>query len=373
MTPFNPPVVWDAALGGWTVSTYELVTQALRDPGRFASEGSLVAEYLAPKAMLTTDSPVHGAVRGTWAKPFGRPAAAERRQELEGMADEFLAPAIDQLRQGAKVDLVPLFERYAGRVVLSLMNLSRAGEDDFRRWYKLVLNSAAFAITPDHPLYPDHRKAKAEVYAMLAAELEDRRDRPNPNATDLVSLIAGAEGRSGITREVALDNLFNVFTGGADTTVRWLGNAVVVLHRHPDVLAKLRADPSLIPQALEEVMRLRSVTRFAVRTICVDQVELAGEILKRGDAVYLLTSVANHDPQAFEAPERFDLHRSKSRQHLGFSYGMHQCIGMNLARVEAQAFIGRFLATTPELEVIDVECGDETIVRGPERLIVRAA
>jgi cytochrome P450 len=355
------------------VTSYNLIKQVLREPERFTSEGNSVSANLAGEAMLVTDTPVHDAVRGLWAKAFSPAAAVARRRTLEQLAEQLLAPMRDQLRNGATVDLVPLFETFAGKVLLGLLNFKRTTEGDFRRWYKLVLDSAAFAITLDHPLYPERSKAKVEIYEMLEAEVNERRELliRGERPSDLVSLIAAAEGQTGITRTVVLDNLFNVFTGGADTTVRWMGNAVVVLHRHPEALAELRANPSLLPQALEEVMRLQSVTRFAIRTVRADGVELGGNALTRGDTVYLLTSLASRDPAVFEEPERFDIYR-RAKPHLGFSYGMHKCIGMNLARVEAQALIGALLATAPVLELVDVDYGDESIVRGPERLLVRA-
>ena len=167
-----------------------------------------------------------------------------------------------------------------------------------------------------------------------------------------------------------LDNLFNLFTGGADTTVRWMGNSVVSLYADRPALEEIRSNPTLLPQALEEVMRLRSVTRFAVRTVRTDGVELAGRPLSRGDTVYLLTSSANHDPAVFSDPERLDIHR-KGKPHLGFGHGMHQCIGMNLARVEVQALVGRLIAAAPELEVAEVQYGDESVVRGPQYLEMR--
>jgi cytochrome P450 len=321
-----------------------------------------------------TDSAVHGAVRALWAKPFSAPNVAARRSELERLATEILAPEAERIHSGETVDLVPLFEAFAGKVVLSLLSLTGATEKDFHRWYKLVLDSAAFSITPDSPLYSARTKAKAEIYAMLEGEVEDRLARLSSGdaGSDLVFLIAASEGRDGISRTVILDNLFNVFAGGADTTVRWMGNAVAILARHPDALAELRANPALLPQALEEVMRFRSVTRFAIRTVCDDGVELGGQPMRRGDTVYLLTSAANHDPAVFDQPERFDIHR-KARPHLGFSHGMHKCIGINLARVEAQAFLGRFFAMMPEFEIVEVQHGDESVVRGPEKLIVRQA
>ena len=183
-------------------------------------------------------------------------------------------------------------------------------------------------------------------------------------------MIVSAEDCEGITGTVILDNLFNVFTGGADTTVRWMGNSVVILYADRPALEEIRANPILLPQALEEVMRLKSVTRFAVRIVKTDGVQLAGQPLSRGDTVYLLTSIANHDPTVFSNPERFDIHR-KGKPHLGFGYGMHQCIGMNLARVEAHALIGRLIAAAPELEVAEVQYGDDSVVRGPQHLGVR--
>ena len=241
----DPPVAWDASLGGWTIKSYDLVRQALRDPQRFTSEGGAIAENLAGQAMLVTDSPVHDAVRGLWAKSFSGSTAAARRQELEELADSVLQPALSQLQRGAVVDLVPLFKEFAGKVVLDLLSFSRVSEADFRRWYELVLDSAAFSISPDQPLYAERCRAKAEIYEVLKAELSDRRERlrRGEKATDLVSMIVSAEDCEGITETVILDNLFNVFTGGADTTVRWMGNSVVILYADRPALREIATIP----------------------------------------------------------------------------------------------------------------------------------
>ncbi len=369
------PVAWDPSLAGWTVTSYDLVRQALRNPGQFTSEGGAIAANLGGEALLVNDSPVHDVVRNLWAKPFAAGTAAARRGELEALAASLLAPFLAELRAGATADIVPVLEDFAGKVVLSLMNFSRPHEDDFARWYKVILDSAAFSITTDHVLHAARAEAKAQVYAVLESEVHNRLDRiaGGEQPDDLIALIAAAEGQPGITRSLTLDNLFNVFIGGADTTVRWMGNAITIFHRHPSALAELRAHPALLPQALEEVMRIESVTRFAIRTVCADGVALAGQSLARGDTVYLLSSVANRDPAAFDDPERFDIHR-KAKPHLGFSHGMHQCIGMNLARVEAQAMLGQLLAATaPPLEVVAVDYGDDSVVKGPQRLLLRMA
>jgi cytochrome P450 len=299
-----------------------------------------------------------------------------RRAEIEQLARELLAPVLAALRRGETVDIVPVLDAMAGRVVLGMLNFSQPREEEFTRLCKILLEASAFMITPDHPLYSAKAEAKAQVYAFLEHELHDRLDRMTrgERPTDLIALIAQAEGRSGITRTVALSNLFNVFVGGGDTTVRWMGNAIVLLHQHPEALAELRANPAFLPQALEEVMRIRSVTRFAIRAVKVDGVELAGQAMPRGDTVYLMGSIANLDPDVFEDPERFDIHR-KPKPHLGFSHGMHLCIGMNLARIEAQIFLRQLLLApdAPTLDIVEADYGDESVVRGPERLLLRMA
>jgi cytochrome P450 len=370
----EPAIAWDEALGGWTVSCYEAVRLALLDPGRFDSEGNPIAANLAGKAMLVDDSPVHDAFRALWAKALSPPAAAAWRGELEQLAGNLLAPITARLREGAVTDLVPLFESFTGRVVLRLLDLDGLEERRFKRWYKLLLDSAAFFVGPDDPLYDERAAAKAEVYAMLAAALDERqaRLRQGEKLTDLIALAAPAEGTRGITRTVILDNLFNLFTGGADTTLRWMGNAIVLLYRNSLALAEIRLKPDLLAQALEEVMRIEAVTRFAIRTVRQEGTCLAGQPLALGDTIYLLTSRANHDPVVYTEPGEFDIHR-RSRPHLGFSYGRHQCIGMHLARVEAQVLIGRILAELPCLKIVEVDYGDQTVVHGPQRLLVSLA
>lgn len=372
-SPTPPAVAWNPALGGWAVSSYDLVREVLRDTARFTSEGTAIAENLGTEAILVNDSPVHDVIRRLWSAPFSAATAASRRAELESLADRLLVPVLGKLRAGEVVDLVPVFETFASRVVLGMLNLASASEEDFQRWYKVILDSAAFTITPSHSLYEERTRAKAQIYAILEAEVEDRLHRlaKGENPADLPSLIVREEGKSGITRSVTLDNLFNVFIGGADTTVRWMGNAVVVLHRHPEVLAILRDKPVMLPRALEEVLRLESVTRFAIRKVRADDVELGGQALARGDIVYALTSVANRDPAAFEEPDRFNIFR-EAKPHLGFSHGMHKCIGMNLARVEAQSLIGRLLSEDIDLEIVEVDYSDDSVVRGPQRLLLRA-
>ena len=125
---------------------------------------------------------------------------------------------------------------------------------------------------------------------------------------DLVSLMIAAEGRDGITQANVIDNLLILVLGALDTTVRWMGNLVVLLHRHPGALADVRSDLSLLPQAAEEAMRVESVVNVNLRIVNVDGIELCGQALHAGDFVYTLPAAANRDPQWFERPGEFDIH-----------------------------------------------------------------
>jgi cytochrome P450 len=365
--------VWDEKLRGWSVTRYEDCLAVLRDPERFTSEGGAIAENLGAQAMLVIDSALHDRVREIWRPSFGSGALSARLPALSKLALDTLAPVAARLASGSVVDVVPALERFAEAVVLDLMDFVQPASDVFRGWYKTILAVAAFNLPKDDPREIARHSAKAQVYAFLSAEIEDRHRRQarSESPQDLVALMAFAERSKGLSRVTVLDNIFNIFLGGADTTVRWIGNALVTLHNHPDELAALRADPRLIPLALEETMRLETVTRFAVRTARADDACVADVKVPRGDTVYLRPGDANRDPAVFAEPDRFDIRR-KDRRHLGFGHGLHKCIGMNLARLEARVFIETLLTLAPRTSVAAVDYGDDSVVRGPQSLHLRA-
>src|SRR4051794_12184469 len=146
-------VAWDPSLGAWTVTGYELVKQALRDTERFTSENGIMAANLGEEAMLADDSPVHDAVRAVWARSFGVSGVMARRGEIEQLARELLSPVFAALRRGETVDIVPVLDAMAGRVVLGMLDFSQPREAEFTRLCKILLEASAFTITPDHPLH----------------------------------------------------------------------------------------------------------------------------------------------------------------------------------------------------------------------------
>ncbi|MEB3035268.1 cytochrome P450, partial [[Mycobacterium] nativiensis] len=137
---------------------------------------------------------------------------------------------------------------------------------------------------------------------------------------------------------------------GFETTINLIGNAIVLLLRHREQLAKLREDPQLWPGAVEEVLRFDSPVQMTSRNALCD-LELAGYDLTAGETVALLLGGANRDPGVFEEPRRFDVTRANAKDHLSFSSGIHACLGANLARMEATIALQALFERFPDLQL----------------------
>ena len=367
------PIVWSEALNGWLVTSYDGVKQVLSDARSFTNEGTPVAQSFAPEAMLVTDSPLHHKIRAVWARPTAMSAAVAMETAMTKAADRLLLEAGERLRVGEVVDLVPLFESFTSEVITLLMDIPRDRGADFQRWNRTI-SDASLGSLEKSGAGDAGQAAKAEVYSFLGAEVTNRRKRlaAGEQPGDMISLMVAAEGHNGITQSIALDNLVNLFLGALDTTVRWLGNSVVTLQNVPGVQAQVRQDRTLLPKAIEEVMRMDTVIQLTQRIVCADGVVVGGQALAAGENVYALPGAANRDPAAFSDPHRFDLAR-KAKLHMGFGFGMHQCLGMNIARQEALTWVGRMFDLLPAFNIVTCRYGPTWSLWGPQELRVIVA
>jgi len=219
-----------------------------------------------------------------------------------------------------------------------------------------------------------HNQARAEVVALVAAEMEDRRQRlaKGEQSDDLVTPMVAAVGQNGITEQMAADNLFNFILGAMDTTEKWLGNVVLRLCADPELRARVSADRALIAPMADEVMRFDTVAQTIQRRVREPGAELAGQQLQGGDAIYLMLGAANRDGGEFRDPDRFDIARPAT-SNLGFGYGFHHCLGINIARSEVIAFIGVLLDLPGPLRLVDCDPGASWALWGPRRLEVALA
>jgi cytochrome P450 len=153
-----------------------------------------------------------------------------------------------------------------------------------------------------------------------------------------------------LTEEEVVANLIVTMVGGQETTTNLIGNGLLTLLRHPDQLERLRADYSLIPSAVEELLRYESPSQHTAR-LAPDDVMLGGKLIRKRQAVYAVMGAANRDPERFAEPDRLDLGRQDNR-HLSFAWGAHFCFGAALARIEGQIAFETVLRRLPGLSLV---------------------
>ena len=198
-------------------------------------------------------------------------------------------------------------------------------------------------------LEEEKRSAGAEM-AKYAIEFGARR-RGEPRRDDLTSLMLESEFRGKRLSDVNFGIYFCQFIVGAnETTVNLLSSGLLALIEHPDQLALLRADPWLVPGAIEEILRWANPLHYLARTAIADS-ELRGMPIKAGDKLAMYYTSANRDEEVFDNPHKFDIRRSPN-PHVSFGYANHFCIGAHLARLEGKVFFEELLATFPTIETL---------------------
>jgi cytochrome P450 len=367
------PVVWSDTLGGWVVSSYEGVRAVLSDVVHFTMKGTPVAEQLGAEAMLVNDTPLHHVMRAVWAKQVSRSAMAMRVKELEDNAAWVLGAARSRLETGEAVDFIALFQRFVLEFISNSFAIPRDRLDAVARWSKMSADTPALGLEEGSPDHQRHHAAKQDVLDLIRDQVADRKERfrKGVQSEDLTSLMVAAEGRHGITEAMVRDNLFNFVLGALDTTEKWMGNIVITLCTDTGLREVLRADRSLIEPAINEIMRVNTVAQVIMRRV-KEHVVLGGQQLKAGEPVFVMLGAANRDPAEFENADTFDMHRP-IKANLGFGFGFHHCLGINIARQEALSFINVLLDTFPDLRIVVCDYGNSWALWGPRRLEVAFA
>jgi cytochrome P450 len=304
------------------VYRYEEVQQMLRDNETFSSAIIIDAfgDVLGRHVMLGMDEPEHGRHRALVAKAFSQKALARWEHELVGKVGNEL---IDQFAARGRADLVKEFTfPYPTQIIAGLLGLPREDYPQFQRWSISLLS---FTINPERG-----RAASVALEEYFAPILAARRAEPRD---DLISGLAQAEIDGEKLSDVEIFSFLRLLLpAGVETTYRSLGNMLFGLLSNTGQLEAVRADRSLLPQAIEEAVRweppLLTITRVATR-----DTELAGVAIPAGSAVMPMLGAANRQDDRYAEPDRFDIFRSP-RAHIGFGHGVHVCLGMHLARLE---------------------------------------
>jgi cytochrome P450 len=330
------PVSWLPALQGWLITRRDLALQAMRDAETFTVDDPRFSTgRVVGPSMLTLDGAEHARHRDPFARSFRLEPVRERFSELveaeTGRLLDALEPAgSGELRRGFAGPL-------AASVVTFALGLGDADTDAVLGWYDGIVG-AVTEVTAGKPVTP----AGKEAFAALRSSVEPALDR-DPSS----SLVAAAASEaSGLTRDEVVSNAAVLMFGGIETTEGMIANAVLHLLAHPEQHSLVDDDRSLLPNAIEESLRLEPaaavIDRYATR-----DVTFGGAPIRRGDLVTLSIAGANRDPQVFPEPDRFDVRRDNARLQIAFAHGPHVCIGMHLARLEAHTAVGLLLDRLP--------------------------
>jgi cytochrome P450 len=296
-------------------------------------------------SLVFNDPPLHTRVRRLIFGALTARAIAELEPALVRLVDNL----IDEMAQKREIDLIEDFaSAIPVEVIGNLLAVPRNERGPLREWSLAILGALEPVVTP--AAAERGNRAVTEFIVYLEGLIEDRRKNPgNPEKDVLTKLIQGDVNGEKLTPKELLHNCIFLLNAGHETTTNLIGNGLVALDRFPEQKQRLLADPALIKTAIEEVLRYESSNQLGNR-ITVKPVEVGGVAMPENTKITVCIGAANRDPHEFPEPQKFDIGRAPNR-HLAFASGIHQCVGMNLARLEGAIAISRFLARFPKYEL----------------------
>ncbi len=333
------PVLWDPYLHAFVVTGYEDVATVLQsysanrthDPAKVTALG---LGQLAPiaavmvKQMLFLDPPAHQRTRRLASAAF----TPRRVELLRGHIQEITDSIFQRVKARGEMDVMSdLANPLPSIVTAEMLGVPTSDHEQLRAWSRDFAEMLGnFQHNPgriDRVL-----RSLEEMSAYFRAAIERQRHEPGAGLVDALAT-AEVDGDR-LSEDEVVANLIVIMVGGQEGTSILIGNGLLTLLRHPEQADRLRADPGLIPAAVEELLRFESPSQHTAR-LAPDDVELAGVPIERGRAVMAVMGAANRDPARFAEPDRLDIDRADNR-HLAFGWAAHYCFGASLARLEAQ-------------------------------------
>jgi len=278
---------------------------------------------------------------------------------------------LDEVAAAGEVDVLDaLAFPLPVRVIGELIGVPPADRDQFRSIVRTAAASLEPGTTDDD--IDAAITAMDEMTEYFTRHIERRRAEPTDDLTSVL-IAAQAEDEVRLSDEEMIATLILIFSAGFETTTNLIGNGLVTLLRHPDELARLRADRSLLPSAVEELIRFESPVQLDARTALQDA-DLDGIEMPAGTVAVTLLGAANRDPEVFEDPETFHICKREAPV-MSFASGIHFCLGASLARLEGQEVFGRLLDRFENIELLDEEPAwrNSLVLRGLDHLHVRVS
>jgi cytochrome P450 family 142 subfamily A polypeptide 1 len=335
----NAPVYWDDSTGIWGITRHADVMRIEADATTFCSRLGSRPESSVP-SMINKDDPEHSARRRLISSGF----TPRRVRQHEDFLRDVVTRLIDDVIERGSCDVVAdIATEIPLRMIAKLMDLPEADFDKLVHWSDLFATGG-----------PEVRdQVVAAVYEWAAYILEKVEQRRGGEGTDLVSLLVNAApGGEQLGAEDLVHEAMLILVGGDETTRHVMSGGLDALLRNPEQLDRLRADRSLLPGAIEEMLRWVTPVRNMNRTATRD-VQVGDQAIREGDRMLLLYLSANRDESVFDEPERFDIARTPN-PHVAFGgYGRHFCLGAQLARLEMTVLFGEVLGRLHELRLAE--------------------
>lgn len=325
----------------WVMTRHADVAQALRTPTVYSSaRGVAYRDGASGTSLVSTDDPDHKRMRSILSKEFTPGTVKSLGAGIDDVTDRLVAQ-LEGTRAGGSFDFAALFaEQLPTRVIGSYLGIDPERWSDYRRWSE-IFNISAWVEEPDLVAL---NTAIEEAVLCFGTAIEERRRAPQD---DLISrMVTAMDEQQALSDIEIIDFCSLLMLAGNATTSSVLNHAVLLLLSHPDQLEQLRHDSSLVPAAVEEIIRFESPVQGFGRRLTTD-VELHGQTMKAGETVLMMFGAANRDPAVFTDPGRFDIHRN-TRQHIGFGSGPHVCLGSWLARLEIRSALEKLLPLMSE-------------------------
>jgi cytochrome P450 len=347
-------------LGFWVLSRYADIEKVLRDkrfgrnymPRMRKLHGARVFDELSfrmfSKSIVVLDPPDHTRLRNLMAKAFTNREIETLRPRVQAMVDRLLDDVIDR----GHMDVIRDFAHpLPSNMICEILGIPEEARSAFlsETRFPRRLGWPAPMTREQIDFANEQMQFFVDYFGRL---IEQRRREPGD---DLISrLIQAEEQGDQVTAEDVIANAVLLFIAGHETTTNLIGNGLLALHRHPDQLALLRSDPSLMGNAVDELLRYDTSVQITVRGVLED-VEVAGVQVKKGETLVLLLGAANRDPDIYPDPDRLDIRRSPSTRALGFGGGVHFCLGAQLARLEGMVALSTLLRRLPTMRLAEID------------------
>jgi cytochrome P450 len=342
--------------GGWMTTGYDDAFAILKDP-RFvkdvqklsafsdqqtpSDERATVLDRLIAfrRDMLSVDPPDHTRLRSLVSKAFTPRMIEHLRPRIQQITDELLNAVQDQ----GRMDLIADFAFPLPITVISeMLGIPLEDRSQFRTWSQTIVTSTA-GPQPEKAL-----AALEEFVQYIKALLATKSARPDDDLTS--GLVQAEESGDRLHESELISTIFLLIVAGHETTVNLIGNGVLALLQHPEQMSQLRANPALLASAIEELLRYTAPVSFSSPRWASEDISMHGELIHKGEMIFVSLIGADTDTQQFSDPEILDITR-RENQHLAFGKGIHYCLGAPLARLEGQIAIGTLLQRLPDLSL----------------------